>query len=74
MTSPGPPNQAEAVRLARKLGEARFERALKQLLDASEDGMRAVISRTPDGTYEFEDDIDDDGIIVRAYVGDVNVS
>ena len=49
-------------RLARKLGEARFERALKQLLDASEAGMRAVISRIPDGTYEFEDKIDDDGI------------
>ena len=49
-------------RLARKLGEARFERALKQLLDASEAGMRAVISRIPDGTYEFEDNIDDDGI------------
>jgi N-methylhydantoinase B len=49
-------------RLARKLGEARFERALKQLLDASEAGMRAVISRIPDGTYEFADKIDDDGI------------
>jgi N-methylhydantoinase B len=49
-------------RLARKLGEARFERALKQLLDSSEAGMRAVISRIPDGTYEFEDKIDDDGI------------
>ncbi|MET0194532.1 MAG: hydantoinase B/oxoprolinase family protein [Hyphomicrobiaceae bacterium] len=49
-------------RLARKLGEVRFERALKQLLDASEAGMRAVISRIPDGTYEFEDKIDDDGI------------
>ncbi|MEZ0300699.1 MAG: hydantoinase B/oxoprolinase family protein, partial [Hyphomicrobiaceae bacterium] len=49
-------------RLAAKLGEARFERALKQLLDSSEAGMRAVISRIPDGTYEFEDKIDDDGI------------
>ncbi|HEU4380738.1 MAG TPA: hydantoinase B/oxoprolinase family protein [Hyphomicrobiaceae bacterium] len=49
-------------RLARKLGEVRFERALKQLLDASEAGMRAVISRIADGTYEFEDKIDDDGI------------
>ena len=49
-------------RLAAKLGEARFERALKQLLNSSEAGMRAVISRIPDGTYEFEDKIDDDGI------------
>ena len=49
-------------RLARKLGQARFERALKQLLDESEAGMRAMIGRIPDGTYEFEDTIDDDGI------------
>jgi len=53
---------ANIERLARKLGEARFETALAQLLDASEAGMRAVIGRIPDGTYEFEDNIDDDGI------------
>lgn len=53
---------ASIERLAAKLGEARFERALQQLLDASEAGMRAVISRIPDGTYEFEDKVDDDGI------------
>src|SRR5882757_6817210 len=49
-------------RLAAKLGEVRFERALQQILDTSEAGMRAVIGRIPDGTYEFEDRIDDDGI------------
>jgi len=32
------------------------------LLDRSEAAMRAVIGRIPDGTYEFEDHIDDDGI------------
>jgi len=53
---------ANIERLARKLGQARFEQALKQLLDASEAGMRAVIGRIPDGSYEFEDKIDDDGI------------
>jgi len=53
---------ANIERLARKLGEARFEQALQQLLDASEAGMRAVIGRIPDGTYEFEDRIDDDGV------------
>lgn len=53
---------ANIERLARKLGEARFEQALVQLLDASEAGMRAVIRRIPDGTYAFEDKIDDDGI------------
>jgi N-methylhydantoinase B len=52
-------------RLATKLGAERFERALRQLLDTSEAGMRAVIGRIPDGTYEFEDSIDDDGITDR---------
>ena len=46
---------ASIERLAAKLGEARFERALTQLLDPREAGMRAVIGRMPDGTYEFED-------------------
>src|SRR6185295_14940885 len=53
---------ASIERLAAKVGEKRFERALKQLLDTSETGMCAVIGRIPDGTYEFEDNIDDDGI------------
>ena len=52
---------ASIERLATKIGKERFERALKQLLDASEAGMRAVIGRIPDGTYEFEDSVDDDG-------------
>ena len=56
---------ASIERLATKVGEERFERALKQLLDTSEAGMRAVIGRIPDGTYEFEDSIDDDGITDR---------
>ena len=48
-------------RLAAKLGAARFERALTLILDTSEAAMRAVIGRMPDGTYEFEDSLDDDG-------------
>jgi N-methylhydantoinase B/oxoprolinase/acetone carboxylase alpha subunit len=36
-------------RLAAKVGGERFGRALRQLLDASEAGMRAVIGRIPDG-------------------------
>jgi N-methylhydantoinase B/oxoprolinase/acetone carboxylase alpha subunit len=64
---------AAVEKLAAKLGQPRFERALAQLLDASEAGMRAVISRIPDGTYAFEDAIDDDGItdapiLIRAAV------
>ncbi len=65
--------EASMARLVARLGEARFERALSQLLDASEAGMRAVIARIPDGTYAFEDSIDDDGIssepiLIRARV------
>jgi N-methylhydantoinase B len=65
--------EASIERLVAKLGEARFEHALEQLLDASEAGMRAVIGRIPDGTYAFEDKIDDDGItsepiVIRAQV------
>jgi N-methylhydantoinase B/oxoprolinase/acetone carboxylase alpha subunit len=56
---------ASIERLAIKVGERRFERALRQLLDTSEAGMRTVIGRIPDGTYEFEDSIDDDGITDR---------
>ena len=60
--------EASIQRLVAKLGEPRFERALKQLLDASEAGMRAVIGRIPDGTYAFEDRIDDDGITAEPIV------
>ena len=56
---------ASIERLATKVGEGRFERALRQLLDTSEAGMRAVIGRIPAGTYEFEDNIDDDGVTDR---------
>ena len=60
--------RVEYEKLVAKLGEPRFERALKQLLDASEAGMRAVIGRIPDGTYAFEDRIDDDGITAEPIV------
>jgi N-methylhydantoinase B len=53
---------ASIERLAGKLGQERFEHALGQLLATSEAGMRSAIERLPDGTYEFEDSIDDDGV------------
>ncbi|MDX2201671.1 MAG: hydantoinase B/oxoprolinase family protein [Hyphomicrobiaceae bacterium] len=56
---------ASIERQARKLGPARFEAALARILDTSEAGMRAVIRRIPDGTYEFADRVDDDGITDR---------
>ena len=53
---------ASIERLAVKIGQARYECALAQILDTSEAATRAVISRMPDGCYEFEDKLDDDGI------------
>ncbi len=43
-------------------GEARINARLDPLLDYGERVMRAVISRLPDGVYEFADAMDDDGI------------
>jgi N-methylhydantoinase B len=49
-------------KLAAKYGAETLTRACAALLDASEAAMRDVIARMPDGTYEFEDFLDDDGI------------
>ena len=48
-------------RLAVRYGD-RLGAACRQLLDMSEAAMRDVISRIPDGVYEHEDFLDDDGI------------
>lgn len=50
------------ARLAAKYGVDRLSGACKQLLDMSEAAMRDVISRIPDGEYDYEDFLDDDGI------------
>ena len=50
------------ARLAGKYGTATLTSACAQLLDASEAAMRDCIRRMPDGAYEFEDFLDDDGI------------
>jgi N-methylhydantoinase B len=49
-------------RLAGKYGPDILQAACRQLLDASEAGMRASIQAMPDGVYDFEDFLDDDGI------------
>jgi N-methylhydantoinase B len=49
-------------RLAAKYGPETLTAACRQLLDASEAAMRDVIRRMPDGVYEYEDFLDDDGI------------
>ena len=53
---------ASVVRLAVKYGAEKLSEACGQLLDASEAAMRDVIRRMPDGHYDFEDFLDDDGI------------
>jgi len=53
---------ASIAKLAAKYGADVLTTACRQLLDSSEASMRDVIARMPDGTYEFEDFLDDDGI------------
>ena len=49
-------------RLAERHGAAGFLEASRRILDGSEAAMRAAIRRMPDGIYEFEDFLDDDGV------------
>ncbi len=48
--------------LAAKFGADAVREAMAELLDYSERRVRAAIAAVPDGTYEGEDAIDDDGI------------
>jgi N-methylhydantoinase B len=60
---------AEAVgRLARKYGAGTLTIAAARLLDESEATMRAAIRRMPDGVYECEDFLDDDGVDIATPV------
>ncbi len=54
--------EASVRRIAARHGAAALVQACSQLLDGSERAMRAMIAALPDGTYAFEDVIDDDGI------------
>jgi N-methylhydantoinase B/oxoprolinase/acetone carboxylase alpha subunit len=49
-------------RLADRYGAAGMVEAGARILDMSEAAMRSAIARMPDGTYEFEDFLDDDGV------------
>ena len=53
---------ANVEALAARFGADVVEGACARLLDGSEAAMRAMIARMPDGRYEFEDWIDDDGL------------
>jgi N-methylhydantoinase B len=50
-------------KLAGRYGAETIVAACAQILDTSERAMRAMISRVPDGRYEFEDFMDDDGLV-----------
>ncbi len=54
--------EANIQRLAARTGVPTLRAACAQLLDGSERAMRAMIGRIPDGTYAFEDWLDDDGL------------
>ncbi|UPG74550.1 hydantoinase B/oxoprolinase family protein (plasmid) [Roseomonas gilardii subsp. gilardii] len=49
-------------KLATRFGAKAVVVGCAQILDGSERAMRAMIGRIPDGHYEFEDFLDDDGI------------
>ncbi len=53
---------AAVLRLARRFGAAAMIEAGERILAMSEAGMRAAIAAMPDGIYEFQDFLDDDGI------------
>ncbi|NKC34392.1 hydantoinase B/oxoprolinase family protein [Falsiroseomonas selenitidurans] len=50
------------ARLALRFGAAAMLEAGRRILDMSEAAMRAALAEMPDGTYDFTDRLDDDGI------------
>ncbi|GAC1338893.1 MAG: hydantoinase B/oxoprolinase family protein [Acetobacteraceae bacterium] len=53
---------ANLQRLAGRVGAPVLIEACTRILDSSEAAMRAMIGGMPDGCYEFEDWVDDDGL------------
>ena len=53
---------ASVMRLATRYGADALLEATARILDMSETAMRAAIRAMPDGRYEFEDFLDDDGV------------
>ncbi len=54
--------------IVRKYGTAIFRRTCEDLMDYSERRMRAELAEFPDGTYSFQDTIENDGIENRPYI------
>ncbi|OGA80066.1 MAG: hypothetical protein A3G81_33775 [Betaproteobacteria bacterium RIFCSPLOWO2_12_FULL_65_14] len=50
-------------RLAERYGRERLESCVEDMMRRSEQQMRSYIEEIPDGTYRFEDVIDNDGIV-----------
>lgn len=53
--------EAAIGRLTARYGAAALVSAMEEIVAQSERAMRAVIAGLPDGTYSFEDFVDDDG-------------
>ncbi|NNF78700.1 MAG: hydantoinase B/oxoprolinase family protein [Rhizobiales bacterium] len=53
--------QAAILRLTARYGAEALVAAMEEIVAQSERAMRSVITDLPDGTYEFEDFVDDDG-------------
>jgi N-methylhydantoinase B len=57
---------AERLReVCRRYGEARAQRACRELLDYSEEMMRSVLANAPRGIFRAEDFLDNDGVSDR---------
>ena len=54
--------EANLAKLAARWGGSVLMDACARILDSSDAAMRAMIGRMPDGQYEFEDFVDDDGL------------
>jgi N-methylhydantoinase B/oxoprolinase/acetone carboxylase alpha subunit len=59
--------------LVEKYGKQVFRQTVEDLMDYSEARMRAEIAAFPDGTYSFEDGLEDDGIEDKEYTIKVTV-
>jgi N-methylhydantoinase B len=54
--------ESRLIDMARRYGPIQLAEAMDQLLAYTERMTRSLISKLPDGCYEFEDRLDDDGI------------
>ena len=65
--------ELEMAKLADKYGVETVEGYLEEMLNYSERRMRAALRTIPDGTYQFEDVIEGDGITDKLYTIRVSI-